>query len=379
VTRFAFITDQHAHWRSITETMRVLRWIARDARERGCQATALGGDILDTGSVPADRNPLAEHLIELAENGPVVGVVGNHELPDDCAIFNQLRGRHPITLYDRPAVHPLPELGIAFACMPWPHLGALLAQVDSREDAQNAARLLLRSMFLGLGAGLDEHPNLARLMIGHLSISGAKTDHDQPLRGAEFLLSLAELEPIRAILYLLGHIHAQNTMSCGGAPALYGGAPEHHDFGEPGPKGYIVAETDGTRLVSFERIATPVPPMILAEGAFDGSYITNSYAERDVAGAEIRFQYTVGPDMRAAGAAAAADVQRELLARGALSVVLDAVVETETRARAPEVAAALGHIEQLEAHWRHKGFDPGHRRDRLLLKADYLHEATREA
>lgn len=359
--------------------MRVLRWIAKDARERGCQATALGGDLLDTGSVPADRNPVAEWLIELAETGPVVGVVGNHELPDDCAIFNQLRGRHPITLYDRPAVHPLPELGIAFACMPWPHLGALLAQVGSREDAQNAARELLKSIFHGLGAGLDEHPNLARLMIGHLSISGAKTDHDQPLRGGEFLLSLAELEPVRAILILLGHIHAQNTMLCAGFPALYGGAPEHHDFGEPGPKGYIIAETDGTRLVGFERIPTPVPPMILAEGVFDGSYITNSYAERDVTGAEIRFQYRVGKDQRAGGASAAEDVKRELLARGALSVALDPIVETETRARAPEVAAAVGHREQLEAHWKHKGFDPGHRRERLLLKADILHEGTREA
>jgi DNA repair exonuclease SbcCD nuclease subunit len=382
IRHIAFVTDQHFHAKhDLEETIRVNRWIANDARERGCAATVLGGDLLETRSVPADRNAAAEHLMELADFGPVVGVLGNHELENDCDLFNDLRARHPITLYDRPGVHAIPELGIATACLPWPHLGQLLAGLEnaSVEEAQNAAREMLRSIVLGLGQGLDKYPDLARIALGHVSISGAKTDHDQPLRGSEFVLSLAELSPIRALIYLLGHIHAQNTMSIGDAPAIYGGAPEHCNFGEPGPKGYTIVTTNGPQLVGFERIPTPVAPMILAEGAFDGFELSNSHAERDVTGADIRFQYRVGVDQRAAGRAAADDVMRDLLARGARSVVLDPVVETETRARAPEVAAAVGHREKLEAHWKNKGFDPGFRREALLLKADILHEATREA
>lgn len=379
MTRLCFSTDQHFKWRTLAETVRVHNWIADDARARGCQATALGGDLLDTRSVPEDRNAAGAWLMRLAEWGPVVGVDGNHELEGDTELFSQLRGRHPITLYSRPAVHPLSDLGLAIACVPWPHLGQVLAQTGSVEDAQSAARQLLATMMLGLGQALDQYPDLARIAVGHLSISGAKTDHDQPLRGAEFVLSLAEISPIRAIIYLLGHVHAQNTMDCAGAPAIYGGAAEHCNFGEPGPKAYTIVHTEGTRLVGFERIATPAPPMILAEGAFDGFGLTNTYAERDVAGAVMRYQYRVGMDQRAAGAAAAEDLKRELLDRGALSVELDPVVEAETRARAPEVAAARGHREKLEAHWKSKGFDPGPRREALLLKADFLHEATREA
>lgn len=380
--RFAFITDQHFDAKhDLDETIRVHRWIANDARERGCVATLLGGDLLEGRSIPADRNAAAEHLMELADFGPVVGVLGNHELENDCDLFNDLRARHPIKLYDRPAVHALPELGIAVACLPWPHLGQLFAGSEklSGEEAQNAARELLRGIMLGLGAGLDEHDGCARIALGHVSISGAKTDHDQPILGSEFVLSLAELSVIRAALYLLGHIHAQNTMSIVDALAIYGGATEHCNYGEPGPKGYTIFTTDGTRVVGVERIPSPVAPMVLAEGVYDGYELTNSYADRDVTGADVRFRYRVAVDQRAAARAAADDVMRDMLARGARCVDVEAVVDAETRARAPEVAAARGHREKLEAHWKSKGFDPGSRREALFLKADILHEATREA
>jgi hypothetical protein len=119
--------------------------------------------------------------------------------------------------------------------------------------------------------------------------------------------------------------------------------------------------------------------MLLLESSFNGANLIGGWSDRNVTGAEIRLRYRVGVDQRAAGDAAAEDVKRELLALGALSVALDPVVDVETRARAPEVAAAQGHREKLEAHWKSKSFDPGARREALLLKADFLHEATREA
>lgn len=380
IRRIAFITDQHYHWKTLAETVRVQKWIAADARERGCCATLLGGDLLDGRSVPADRNAAAEGLMELAESGPVVGVVGNHEVEADCDIFNQLRGRHPITIYDRPTVHPLRDLGIAVACLPWPHLGSLLAGLEnpSHEVTQAAAREAMQSILLGLGQGLDAHPDLARIGLAHVSISGAKTDQDQPIRGTEFVLSTGELAAMRASLYLFGHIHAQNVLRIGEAEGLYGGAPEHRNFGEGGPKGYVVFETDGTRIVGWRRIPTPVAPMILASGAFDGRSLTHSHQGRDVAGAVVRLQYKVGVDMRAGGKAAADDAKREMMARGALSVTPEEVLEAETRARNPEVAAAVDHRKKLQLHWASKKFEPGDRRESLLLKADFLHEATHE-
>lgn len=381
IRRWAFVTDNHFWARNeLAETVRIHRWIAEDAKARGCSGTLLGGDLFEEKSVPDDRNAAGDWLLELADFGPVVGVYGNHEETDDLDLFNHLKGRHPVTFHKRPGVHALPELGIAVACLPWPHLGDLIAGLKdaTAAEAQDAAREALRAIVLGLGQGLDAHPDCARIGLAHVSLVGAKTDHDQPLRGKELTLSGADLVALRVAIALLGHIHAQQEIQIGDILGVYGGAPEHCNFGEPGPKSYAVVTTDGTRVLGYERVATPAAPMILAEGNYDGASLAHSYAFRDVTGADVRLQYRVAMDQRVAGKAAAEDAKRELLDRGARSVALAPVVNIETRARAPEVAAARGHREKLVAHWKNKGFEPGERREALLNKADFLHEATSE-
>jgi DNA repair exonuclease SbcCD nuclease subunit len=382
IRRWCFVTDNHFWARNdLAETVRINQWIADDARARGCSGTLLGGDLFEEKSVPDDRNAAGQWLLQLSDFGPVVGVMGNHEAQGDLDLFNHLNGRYPVTFHKRPGVHALPDLGIAIACLPWPHLGDLLAGLEnaSAGEAQEAAREAVCAITLGLGQGLDACPDCARIGLAHVSLSGAKTDHDQPLIGKELVLATADLAAMRAAIVLLGHIHAQQEIAIGDAMGVYGGAPEHCNFGEPGPKGYLIFTTDGPRVIGYERVPTPAAPMILARGAFEGGTISHTYAERDVAGADVRLEYTVGMDSRVAGRAAAEDAKRELLDRGARSVALEPVVNVETRARAPEVAAARGHLPKLEAHWKFKGFDPGARRDALLAKADYLHEATSEA
>jgi len=383
MTLIAFVTDQHydAH-NDLEETVRVNNWIDDDANERGCEVTLVGGDVLEKRGCSADRNAYGEWLIRRARRGPVVAVDGNHEAENETQIFNDLGGVHPIRFYNRAAAHFLPELGLSIGCVPWPHLGPLLASLDggSAEEAHARARAAMREIFAGIGAEMDAYPGFARIGLAHLMLSGARTDHDQPVRGAELTLATSDLAVMRAAIYLLGHIHAQQDVPVGDVRGYYGGCPEHANFGEPDPnKGYLVARTDGPRIVSVERILTPVAPMILAEGVFNGGAITNTYAHRNVSGADVRFQYRFAVDQREAARGAAEDVKRELLSRGARSVTLDDVVETETRSLSSEVARAQGHREKLEAHWAATNFDPGVRRMSLLAKADLLHEATSEA
>jgi DNA repair exonuclease SbcCD nuclease subunit len=378
--RIAFVTDNHfdAH-KGLDETVRVHQWIAEDAKARGCSLTLLGGDLFEKKSCAEDRNAAADWLISMAALGEVVGVAGNHEEEGGLEILNLLRGRHPIRFYSRAELHRVGD--VVIGCLPWPHRGQLLAGAEStsHEDASVAARAALRSVIAGLGVAMDDHPDCARIGLGHVMRDGATTDHDQPIVGAEMAISDAELAPMRAGIYLLGHVHAQQEGLIGAAPWLYGGAPTHCNFGEPGAKGYTIIETDGPRIAGFERVATPATPMILAEGAFDGVTLSNSYALRSVYGADVRLRYRVAADRRESAKAAAADVMRDLLERGAKSVKLEELVETETRARAPEVARAVSHRDKLEAHWASVGFDSGPRREALLAKADYLHEVTREA
>jgi hypothetical protein len=383
MTLIAYVTDQHYDAdNDLEETVRVQNWIDEDANERGCQATLCGGDALEKRGKAADRNALGEWLVRRAKRGPVVAVDGNHESENETQIFNDLGGDHPIRFYNRATAHFLPELQLAIGCIPWPHLGPLLAGLEggSAEEAHARARAAMRDIFAGIGAEMDAHPGFARIGLAHLMLSGARTDHDQPVRGAELTLSTSDLALMRAHVYLLGHVHAQQEVQVGDVRGYYGGCPEHANFGEPDPnKGYLVVRTDGPRVVEVTRVQTPVAPMILAQGALIGGSLTNSYAHRDVSGADVRFQFTFPADQREPARAAAEDIKRDLLARGARSVTFAEVVETQTRALAPEVARAVGHREKLEAHWASIGFDPGSRQLALLTKADRLHEATNEA
>ncbi len=379
--RVAFITDQHFDVHSrFEETIRIHNWIADDAAERGCSLTLLGGDLFERKSVPEDRNAAGDHLLRLAQFGPVVGVYGNHELAGDLDLFNLLEAPHPVFFHDRPAVQVVQ--GIAIACLPWPRKAHLLAAFGAAgiPEVSNAAQHHLRNILRGLGSELDQYKGAPRVALAHVMIDGAKTDHDQPMTGADMALSLADLSLVRADFYACGHVHAQQAQQIGAAPCIYGGAPRHNNFGEPGPKGYVVLEFDGPKLVSWERIATPATPMWLLTGAWRDGEIALDGPLPNVRGGEVRLRYTVPADEREAAKAAAQRLCDHMVAElGAQWVKPEPDVHTTKRARAPDVARATSVGEKLPAHWRSIGFEPGERAESLLAKATELEETDRNA
>lgn len=379
--RLAFVTDQHFDINSrFEETVRIHRWIADDAAERGCTLTLLGGDLFEKKSVPEDRNAAGEWLLRMAQFGPVLGVYGNHEIPGDADLFNLLEAPHPVRIHARPVVEVVQ--GVAIACLPWPRKAHLLASFGDAgiPDIGNAAQHHLRSILRGLGSELDQYKGAPRVSLAHVMIDGAKTDHDQPMVGADMAVSLADLSLLRCDAYLCGHVHAQQCQQIGEAPCFYGGSPRHNNFGEPGPKGYVVVEFDGAKLVSWERIATPATPMFLLEGRWENGGIVMNAPLPDVRGGEVRLRYAVPADEREAAKAAAqrlCDHMEDEL--GAEWVKPEPEVHTTKRARAPEVARATTIEQKLPAHWASISFDPGDRRNSLLSKATELEEEVRLA
>jgi len=381
MVRLAFVTDNHFDLNSrFEETVRIHNWIADDAAERGCTLTLLGGDILEGKSRPEERNAIADWLLRMAQLGPLVGVYGNHEVHSDLDIFNLLEAPHPIYFHDRPAV--VVSQGIAIACLPWPRKANLLAALGDAgiPDVNNAAQHHLRNILRGLGSELDQYEGMPRVGLGHVNIDGAKTDHDQPLVGSDMSLSLADLGLLRCDLYLLGHIHAQQAWSIEGSPCLFGGAPKHNNFGEPGPKGYVVAEFDGQRLVSWERIPTPATPMFLLEGRWENGSLVMNAPLPNVRGGEVRMRYTFPIDEREmARNAAQALCDHMANDLGANWVKPEPIPNTTKRARAPEVARATTIEQKLPAHWKAVGFSPGEREPELISKAVLLQEEARLA
>lgn len=380
--RIAFVTDQHFDSSSrFAETIRIHDWIAEDAGRRGCELTLLGGDLFERKSNIPERDAVAKWLISMAELGPVFGVYGNHEHRDDLEIHCHLESRHGIEIYSRPIVRTFRDLAVA--CLPWPRKANLHAQfaIESSEQGGMAASECLRMVMRGLGEQLDSRPDHGRIGLMHVMIDGAKTDHDQPIVGADMAVSLADLSLLRAGFYACGHVHAQQEYDIDGAPAIYGGAPRHNNFGEPGPKGYTVIEFDGSRLVGWERVPTPATPMVLLYGAFiDGEIVLAEECKRladECPPAEIRLRYRVATDQREAARAAADAMTTFLLEkRDAISVKAEPEVITEQRARAPEIIAAKTLREKVECLWTSKGFDPGERREALFAKLRETEESS---
>lgn len=378
--KLAFVTDNHFHEASrFDETVRVHDFIAEDAARRGCEGTLLGGDLYEGASSILERNALSAWIIAMAARGPVVGVKGNHEVDGDLDILNRLEGRHPIRIHMDPDVDRIGDALIA--CVPWPRKGPLFAKYGhlGLEQTNVAATKYLRETFRGLAAAMDEHGELARVALGHVMIDGAQTDHDQPIVGAELAVSLADLGLLRAHFYACGHVHAQQEFRVGDATCIYGGAPKHNNFGEPGPKGYVVLDVEGGRVVGWERIPTPCTPMALVSADWSELAGFRDMSSRaSVHGAEVRLRYVVKTADREVAARAAAEYRDELLAKGAVSVVLDEEVIATTRARAPEIASSQTITSKLEVLWTSRGEDiPPAARERLFSKVNDVEEELR--
>jgi DNA repair exonuclease SbcCD nuclease subunit len=313
----------------------------------------------------------------MAGFGPVVGVYGNHELAGDLDIYNRLSARNTIEFHAAPTVVRFSD--VAVACLPWPRKAQLLAHMPGATVAAgaNAMRMALGAVLGGLGGRLQEQRGRARVALAHVMIDGSRTDHDQPLVGADLSLSLADLALLGADIYACGHVHAQQDGRIGDAPWLFGGSPRHNNFGEPGPKGYVIIDVDGGAVRGWERVATPATPMLLLSSAWSDGGLPISGID-SVRGTEVRLRYRVPADERESARACAYELRDRMLGLGAVTVTIEEEVTTERRARAPEVAAARTLPDRLERHWEGKGFDPGERRPSLLEKTALL-QAESEA
>lgn len=389
--RIALIADSHFHEASrFVECIRLHDWIADDAAARGCTAWAHAGDLYEKKSSPLERDAAAAWVQKMGRLvGPGVVVRGNHDALDDLLVLERLDT-------ERQAVHVVQDARVvqlgeaSIACLAWPQRGRLAAMLPdrSKEEVEQAAGDALRAVLRGLGHQLEAAPeNGPRLFLGHVMVRGSKTSVGQPLVGCDFELGLEDLALVGAAdAYLLGHIHKGQDWDVGGAPAIYPGSPRRTAFGELEPKGYVVIEHDQHGL-RWEFVEAPATPMLQFEFTYvdeacvfldDGRQVhENELVACD--GAEVRVRYHVRDDRREAARLAFDEIAATITELGAVSVKVEEVVESSTRARTPEVAKALTLADKMQALWAAKGFDPGERRPALLGKLHTVEGETRDA
>jgi exonuclease SbcD len=365
--------DHHFNDRSrFEECVRVHRWMVELARSEKPDVFLSGGDIYERGSTPIEREAVAEWLTTMAEVCPVVISKGNHDRARDVELMRRLRTLHPVIVEERAGVHIV--AGAAIGAIAWPEPAFLTARADSQDAASTDLRQALANILRGLGMQMDEHDG-PRILLGHLMVDGSVTSTGQPLLGQPINVGLNELALARAQLGIIGHIHNAQVFDVLGSPHWYPGSPFRTSFGEMEKKLVLLAEFNQQHLLrQVQQIETPATPMLHVEdewGLLNGEmgWIVGDISEiPDSRGAEIRFRYRVANEHRDAARADAERWRDAWLAEGALSVKVEQEIVVETRARMPEVVAALHPAQKLEAYWAAKGYEPGERREPLLQK-----------
>jgi DNA repair exonuclease SbcCD nuclease subunit len=368
--------DDHfdAHSR-FAECIRVHAWMVDVARDAKIDLFLDGGDVYERASTAIERQAVADWLTPMAEVAHCLLVRGNHDIPHDVSLMRRLRTKHPIIVEEGAAVHHV--AGAAVAAIAWPERAAILAAAGSIQGTEEGIREALRAVFLGLGGQLGHHDG-PRLGLMHGMVDGSIASTNQPLLGLPINVSLSDLALIGAHLGIISHIHkAQRFQPPSGGPWMYAGASHRTDHSQLEQKSVVLAEFDGQRLVKVEEIPTPCTPMRDIESTYDEhsfDRLRGIASSDELAGAEVRWRITVPADQREECDRHAREWADRLVAEGAKSVKIEIETAVQTRARAPEVAAARGAVDKVVAHWGSVGFDPGDRRDPLLLKVAELEE-----
>lgn len=388
--RVAIIADSHFSERSRwEECCRIHEWIEGDIASREVDVILHSGDVFDAKSTPTERLKVAEWFQDLASHAPVVVVRGNHDALGDLEILGKLKSRYPIVVQEGANVHYV--AGCAVLAMAWPRKSEVLAKLTAEQAAAGGeiAKDALRNVIRGLGAQLAGFDG-PRIMLAHAMVAGSVTSTGNPLVGCDFELGLDELALSKAHFVALGHIHKGQDWSFGEVPIVYPGSPRRTAFGESEAKGYVIAnfehfdgeitceEAPGVRwhCESWDFIETPATPMLMFDGVWADAGLVLSGNTLSIAGAEIRLRYVVESDQRAQAKAAAETARANFIELGAVSVKLEEVVETTTRARTPEIVAARTLADKLKVLWRAKGIKLGEREPSVIAKLNELEGAS---
>lgn len=365
--RFVHIGDLHLGPNTRNEDrMRAFDQILSEQIGTGVAAYLFPGDINHGRMSIPDKNFLVSRARRLADDAPLVVVVGNHDLPGDADFLAELKGRWPIYVVTRSTVLHVPLATgaiAAIACIPYPTRAGLVAAGTASSNIVDAARQALDVIFMVFAAELKEASERGEipLMIGHVNVGGAIVSSGQPNIGKEIEIDQAMLDRLGPIYKGLNHIH--KAQEIGGA--FYAGSLCRLDWGEVEEKSYTVVEVPEDRELSYLVTRKPldVAPMYLVAGRLTrGTFfwaIQRSSDQNDIGtpgeppsggweGCEVRVRYKFNANEKTALDEALVRAPFE----GAKRLDLDPIGIRERASRAPEVAAAVTFEGKVEAFVR---------------------------
>lgn len=273
MTRLAVVADAHcdefgaridpasglnARW---LDSVRMLEWVAADARDRGCEALVVAGDLTE------NRHPAPWRVAQIGEalaafGGPTILARGNHDgLHAGRSIVDVLaQGRQDWSGYSRPGLTKVG--GTVVAVLPYLDRHYLRAQpgfesvpeADLLDTLQEQYLLLARALYASAAPTAAE----GTVLVVHQALAGGRMSEAQQafLGDATLVVDTRALAAIGFDAIVAGHFHLHQVLSERPLVA-YAGSPTRTDFGEEAQAKYYLVVDVAAGGATFEAIETP--------------------------------------------------------------------------------------------------------------------------
>jgi DNA repair protein SbcD/Mre11 len=294
MTRIAFTADLHcddygtridpatglnARW---VDTVTMARWVAEDARNRGCEALIVAGDLTE-GRHPAPwRVAMIREALEEFEVGADTGrevflLRGNHDGMRGGRWIGDVMapGEFGWNAYAKPDVAIVGDTAIALLPFLDRHNIRAVEGFETLPDADIAAALgeayltIARGLYVQTQEqiGIAGHAKSSVLVVHQALAGGLMSDTQAAFLGDQGLVvDTRALGAIGFDAILAGHFHKHQVLSTDPLIA-YAGSPYRTDFGEEHQaKGYLVVDVEPGRA-SFEFVETPARRFVTLTGA----------------------------------------------------------------------------------------------------------------
>lgn len=221
---------------------------------------------------PTYQREFGERIVKLAEQCPVVLLVGNHDMPGSVDrasaidIFGTLKVRNVIVGLDY-EVHKIDTKHgyIQVATYPYPYRHAFLSPKEMKaENADDLYKERLIDMVAELESMVCE--DAPAVFLGHFSVSEAMFGSEQSMTiGSSAGIPVDILKGERWSYVALGHLHYHQCLSTvEEVPIVYAGSLDRVDFSEENDdKGFVyvsIYDEDGLYPAEWEFISVDPRP-----------------------------------------------------------------------------------------------------------------------
>jgi exonuclease SbcC len=260
------LADLHARQASATEALASLEGARVAAIEGRVDVILISGDIWDgpiQNTVGSAFPGFLAAVRALADVAPVAMIYGtpSHDVEGSLEVFEQLQARHGIRILRPGKAYGLRSIdrsivelvegafashsawqGLLFG-VPEPQKKWLLANggATGKDAADEAVRLAMRSLLLGLGGLRRQYPDLPCVLLYHGQVSGAKTATGYSASSG-IAISKDDLAAVGADYIALGDIHEPQQLF--GISAYYPGSCYPLNWGETHQAGANLIEID---------------------------------------------------------------------------------------------------------------------------------------